>query len=121
MRIITPFFHGILDYVLIIFLLASPAIFGMTGILATFTYGLGIVHLLLTILTAFPLGLIKVIPFRIHGIIEVVVSIFLALMAFWFYNQGNVLGFYFYMVMAIIIMIVFILTNFRGSPVNRPS
>lgn len=114
MRIISPFVHGILDYALILFLLASPTLFNMTGNLALFTYVLGGVHFLVTILTAFPLGLLKVIPFRIHGLLEVVVAILLALVSFYFYNAGEVLGFYFYMGLAIVIMLVFILTDFTG-------
>lgn len=113
MKIISPKVHAILDYATVIFLLASPSLFNMEGPLRTFTYALAGIHFLLTILTGFPLGLIKVIPFRIHGLIEVVVALALAGVAFWFKSNDSLTGFYFYLVLAVIIMIVFVLTDFK--------
>ncbi len=113
MKIISSKAHGILDYATALFLLASPTIFKMEGDLCLFTYVLGGVHLVLTAITNFEVGLLKLIPFRIHGLIEVVVSLALAGVAFCFYNNNNEFGFYFYMALAVVIMIVFILTDFR--------
>ena len=115
MKIISSKVHGILDYATVIFLLASPTLFKMEGNLSTITYGLGVVHFCLTILTNFEFGLIKIIPFRIHGLIEVIVALGLASLAFWFYDNANVFGFYFYITLAIVIMIVFILTDFKNT------
>ena len=115
MKIISSKLHGILDYIVVIFLLASPTIFKMEGTLCSFTYGLAAVHFILTILTRFELGIIKVIPFPLHGIIEFFVAIGLALLSFWFNRNGNSLGFYFYLYLAVAIMIVFILTDFKGT------
>lgn len=119
MKIISSKVHGILDYIVVVFLLASPTIFKMEGMLATFTYALGCIHFLLTILTNFELGIIKLIPFRIHGLIEIIVAVALVAVAFWFYSQGSTLGFYFYFVVALLILVVFVLTNFtppRATP-----
>ncbi len=116
MKIISSKIHGMLDYATVIFLLASPTIFKMEGNLGTITYTLAAVHFCLTILTDFESGVIKVIPFRIHGVIEMIVAVALAALAFWFYNNGDTIGFYFYMALAIVIMIVFILTDFGSAP-----
>ncbi len=115
MKIISSKTHAILDYATVIFLLASPSLFKMENLLSTFTYVLAGVHFLLTILTNFEFGLLKVIPFRIHGLIEIVVAIVLAAIAFWFNNNGSELGLYFYLLLAVVIVIVFILTNFRSA------
>lgn len=115
MRIISPKSHGILDYIVVLFLLASPTLFKMEGSLCLFTYVLGGIHLLLTIFTNFELGIIKMIPFPIHGLIEFFVAIALALVSFWFNRNGNILGFYYYLYFAIAIMLVFILTDFKGK------
>lgn len=113
MKIISPKVHAVLDYLTVVFLLASPSLFNMESPLSTFTYALAGIHFLLTILTSFPLGLIKVIPFRIHGLIEVAVALALAGVAFWFKNNNSLTGFYFYLVLAAVIMIVFVLTDFK--------
>lgn len=108
--------HGYLDYATVLFLLAAPSLFKMEGTLSTFTYGLAAVHFILTALTAFEVGLVKVIPFRVHGLIEFVVAIALAGVGLWFRNDGNDLGFYFYVALAIVILIVFLLTDFKRAP-----
>ncbi len=113
MKIISSKVHGILDYATVVFLLAAPTLFQMEGALSTFTYVLAGVHFSLTALTAFEPGLIKLIPFKLHGIIEFVVAIALAGVAIWFKSNDNELGLYFYLSLAIVIMIVFLLTDFR--------
>lgn len=115
MKIISSKVHGILDYLTVIFLFAAPTLFKMEGALCTFTYALAGIHLLLTAITNFEPGIIKIIPFRIHGLIELTVSVALIAVAFWFNSNGNLLGFYFYMGLAIVILIVFLLTDFKGS------
>ncbi len=116
MKIISSRVHGYLDYATVLFLLAAPSLFHMDGTLATFTYSLAGIHFVLTALTAFEVGLLKVIPFRIHGLIEFVVAIALAGVGLWFRSAQNNLGFYFYVSLAIVIMIVFLLTDFKGAP-----
>ena len=115
MKIISSKVHGILDYVTVIFLALSPTLFHMEGNLKNFTYGLAAVHLLLTVLTRFEFGLIKLIPFKIHGLIELIVAVALAAVAFWFYSDNNILGFYFYIWLCIIILAVFLLTDFSSG------
>ena len=118
MKIISSKVHGILDYLTVIFLFAAPTLFKMEGTLCTFTYALASIHFLLTALTNFEVGIFKVIPFRIHGLIELVVSVALIAVAFWFNSNGSELGFYFYIGLAVVILIVFLLTDFKGSRNN---
>ena len=115
MKILSSKAHGILDYLLSAFLLLTPTLFQTEGMFCKITYVIGGIHLLLTILTRFELGLIKVIPFRIHGLIELVVSIALAGLAFWFHNEGNSFAYWYYLVLAITVLIVFIITDFTAA------
>jgi hypothetical protein len=87
MKILTSKLHGIIDYVVVIFLLASPSLFSLPEFTACCTYILAGIHLTLTVLTDFEVGLFKVIPLKIHGTIELTVS--LALVAFAFYLGGR--------------------------------
>ncbi len=115
MKIITSKIHGILDYLTVIFFALSPTLFHMEGNLKNFTYALAFVHLLLTIFTRFELGLVKLIPFKIHGLIELVVAIALTAVSLWFNHNNNTLGFYYYLWIAIVIAIVFLLTDFSSN------
>lgn len=115
MNILTSKSHGVLDYIFSIFLLASPTLFQMEGNLSTITYALGAAHLLITALTNFEVGLVKLIPFRIHGLIEIVVALALVGLAFWLNNEGNEFGFYYYLAIAGVILIVFVITDFKNT------
>jgi hypothetical protein len=97
----------------VIFLLASPTIFKMEGQLCVFTYALAAIHFLLSIFTKYETGIIRIIPFPLHGLIEFLVSVALILISFWFNKNGNSLGYFFYLYFAIAIMLVFILTDFK--------
>lgn len=48
--------------------------FTMTTDIAGYTYGLGVIHLLLTIVTDYSFGIFKFIPLKVHGLIELVVG-----------------------------------------------
>jgi len=119
MKILSSKAHGVIDYLLVAFLLLSPTIFKMEGDLRTITYALGAAHLLITILTDFEVGVFKVIPFRIHGLIEIVVALALGGLAFWFNSNGSDLGFYFFSLLAVAVLLVFVLTDFKSAPSRR--
>ncbi|MEP6737064.1 MAG: hypothetical protein ABJA70_16190, partial [Chryseolinea sp.] len=76
--------HGIIDYVVVVFLLASPSVFPLGEFTSIFTYVLGGIHLALTIGTDFEAGIFKLIAFRIHGVIELIVAVALVALAFYF-------------------------------------
>lgn len=72
MKILSPIVHGILDYLTVAFFALAPTIFAFTGTYATVCYVLAAGYLLITLLTAFPMGALKVIPFPVHGRLELV-------------------------------------------------
>src|SRR5690349_8032031 len=81
MKQLSPKVHGILDYATVVFLLCSPYLFDMQPNGRLFTFALGFVHLVLTLITDFPMGIFKIVPLRIHGIIELIVSVVLLIIA----------------------------------------
>jgi hypothetical protein len=118
MKFITPKYHGIIDYLRVIILLVSPAIFGFTGSLAIFTYALGAAHLLLSILTDYPLGIFKIIPVTIHATIEVFAGIILIILAYtWFHN--NPVGKLFYVIYGTVILLTWLVTDYMGNEFNE--
>jgi hypothetical protein len=115
MKILSSKVHGIIDYILVLFLATSPYLFKMESPLCIITYSLACVHFLLTILTNFEPGILKLIPFRVHGFIELIVAIGLGSLSLWFREKGNGLGFYYFAGLAVAILIVFNLTDFKGA------
>ncbi|MFD2144584.1 hypothetical protein [Mucilaginibacter antarcticus] len=114
MKILTPKNHGIIDYLVVLFLLASPMLFGMSHTIALFTYGLGLVHLALTLLTDFSVGVVKLIPLPIHGFIELAVGIILIALAYTLFKDDE-LGKLFYTGFGTAVLAVFLITDYNKS------
>ena len=115
MKFISPKIHGLIDYLVVIFLLASPTVFGFTGLVATFTYVLGAVHLLLTALTNYPLGIVKLLPVSLHATIEVLVGIILIVLAYTLFKdnaQGSKL---YYVIFGTVILLTWLVTDYVGT------
>jgi hypothetical protein len=104
--------HGFIDYFIVLFLILSPSIFDFYGTGAGFTYALGFIHLGLTVFSDFPLGLVKVIPIRVHGQIELAVSVLLLILSFTVFNPDKKLE-VFYLILSISILLVWVLTNYK--------
>ena len=119
MKILSSKMHGFLDYVTVIFLLLTPYLFGFNGLVAYFTFSLGIVHLVLTLFTNFEWGLFRIIPLRIHGAIELAVSVLLLGIAFWFRATVDYASFVFYIVFAAILFMVWLLSDYQVRSYDR--
>lgn len=116
MKKLSPVLHGILDYFTVLFLLFSPSLFNMQTTGSLFTYVLAIVHLLLTALTDFPAGFFKIVPLKIHGLIEIIVSVVLVVVAIWFRLSGDDVSFYFYLTFACVLFAVWLLSDYEPVP-----
>ena len=111
MRFISPQIHGIIDILVVIFLLVSPSFFTFTELVIRFTYALAVVHLLLTLLTAYDIGILKIIPLPLHGLIEFFVSILLIVLAYtWF--RHDVTGKLYYILFGTEVLLTWFCTDY---------
>ncbi len=111
--------HGILDYGVILFLWLSPTLFDLPSTTSIFTYVLGAIHFALTISTNFEAGLLKIVPLKIHGWIEVIVSLALIGVAFALGSIDGIKSKIFYLSMAAAIFITWLITDYQGID-NQP-
>lgn len=107
--------HGIIDYVVVLFLLASPSLFGLPEFTACCTYILAGIHFTLTILTDFEVGLIKVIPLKVHGMIELIVSLALVGFAFYVGGREGYLARNFYLGFGIAVFLTWLISDYKSS------
>jgi hypothetical protein len=112
MKILRAKLHGIIDYIVVIFLWLSPTLFGLSEFVSTLTYGLGAIHLGLTIFTDFQYGLVKVIPFRLHGWIELIVSLALIGSPWIFGFDENVTDKFFYIIFGVTVFVTWLITDY---------
>lgn len=121
MKILTPRVHGYLDFIVVVLFALAPTLFGFTGVPAMLSYILAAVHLALTLLTAFPAGIVKLVPFTIHGAIELLVSIVLVIVPW-------VLGFTtqpaaktFYVAAGVLVFVVYLMTDYKAANADPAS
>lgn len=114
MKIISPKIHVVLDYIVALFLIIAPNLIDLSANAAIFSMVLGIIHFLLTVVTIIKGGVLKLVPFPIHGIIELIVSITLGILAFTLFGSHMADHFY-YAGLAVAIFLVYILTDYKAS------
>jgi hypothetical protein len=112
--------HGVLDYATVAAFLNAPMVFGFHGTPAAITYWLAGIHLLMTGCTDFPLGFFKWIPFKIHGVIELLAGIFILIAPWIFGFAQDVAARNFFLATAIIVLVVVALTDYSQRVVRPP-
>jgi hypothetical protein len=115
MKILNSKLHGIIDYAVVIFLWLSPTLFQLPEYTSWVTYAVGGVHLTLTLLTDFKVGVFKIVPLKIHGLIELIVSIALVGVAFYLGNMEGSLSKTFYLLFAAAVFITWLLSDYTAS------
>jgi hypothetical protein len=111
--------HGILDYGVVIIFALAPSLLGIAGISALLCYALAVIHLMMTLLTDMPLGVVKVIPLKLHGAIELVVGLALIVVAWVIPDLAS--GQLFFTLMGAIIFFVWVSSNYGDSKIQAPA
>jgi len=118
LKVISDTTHGILDYLTVAIFALAPSILGLTGFAALVSYALAVIHLAMTLLTNMPLGVIKIIPMRLHALVEVIVGPILVVAAL---VLPTILGDRreFFLVMGLVILAVWLLSSYGRSAITR--
>jgi hypothetical protein len=74
MRILSGQVHAALDYVTVVIFALGPSIVGLSGAAAIISYALAVVHLAMTLVTDIPFSLLKVMPLKLHALVEAIVG-----------------------------------------------
>jgi len=115
MKILSDTTHGILDYVTVALFVLAPSLFGFTGIAAVISYALAGIHLAMTLLTDMPLGVVKVIPMKLHAFVEMLVGPVLVVGALAF-PALVADGRGFFIAVGIVIIAVWLLSHYGPAP-----
>jgi len=113
MKVLGAFSHGVIDYLMVILLAIGPGVAGFHGAQATICYALAAVHFLLTVITRFPLGVLKTLPFWLHGTVEIIVAVLLVILP-WLANfSAGVNSRKFFVAIGVLIFVIWLLTDYR--------
>jgi hypothetical protein len=113
MKVFSPRGHGYIDYLVVLGFLGGPTVFGLQGPPEVACYVLACVHLLLTIATDAPFGLVRAIAFPLHGILEFFVSIALMAMPWLLGFHADEVARNFYIGSGACVLLAFLITDYR--------
>ena len=115
MKVISPRIHGYLDFLTVFIFLLATTLLGLGQLSAMLAYGLAVVHLIVTLASDFPFGVVKLIPFTVHGWIERMVGPLLIAIPFILNFSTEEAARNFYIAMGIIIIVVGMLTDYQAE------
>jgi hypothetical protein len=115
MKFLNPRIHAFLDYALAIALALAPMLFDFIGTARVLCFVLAGSILVLSLLTRYPLGVIRAIPFKIHGYIELAAGIF-TLAAPWILNFDQIgLARNLFIGVGVLVVALFIVTDYEAT------
>lgn len=114
-KVLDPKTHGILDYALAALFLLAPMLFGFSETAATVSYVIGVLYIGTSLLTRYPLGAIKVIPFPIHGVLESVMAASWIVMPWLFGFASDAAARNFFVVAGVGLLVVALLTDYKAT------
>ena len=118
MKILSPQSHGFVDYAAVLALFVLPSLFNFTNTPANLCYLLGATQLIVSLLTRYPLGLIKRIPFPLHGYYELVVSLLLIPLPWLIGFSNEDASRNFFVISGASLFVVWLVTNYRAVPAD---
>ena len=116
MRFVSPRLHRVLDYATVAVFALSPTLIPLTGVAATVAYGLALVHLAVTLGTAFADGSRRPLPLPVHGALETVVG--MALVALPLVVGWTGPARVFYLIVGAVILVASLVSQYRTD--KRP-
>jgi hypothetical protein len=116
MKLLTPKAHGFLDYLVDLAFVSAPFVLDYRGIPAVIGWTLAGVHFVMTIMTAFPMGVVKVIPFTVHGAIELLAALALIAIPFLAGFSSVAAPRNFFIVSGLAILVVWAITDYKAAP-----
>ncbi|HKY37523.1 MAG TPA: hypothetical protein VJN18_16385 [Polyangiaceae bacterium] len=116
MKFLDPRTHGFLDYLAVLILAMAPAVLGFEGTPALVCYLVALAQLVVSLLTAYPVSIATVIPFRLHGAIQLLLGIVLvlapSLLSFSPFDNARP----FFAVMGLLLGLLFACTDYKAVP-----
>lgn len=118
MKILNPKKHGVIDYVLVAVWALAPSVLEFSRTPQLVSYASAVALLLLSLITAYPLGALKLIPFTWHRTVEIVVVPTLLAAPWLFRFSEEIAARNFFLVSGVLVGIDVAITHYLNAPAN---
>ncbi|AMR27630.1 hypothetical protein A0257_11340 [Hymenobacter psoromatis] len=116
MKVLSPPAQGALAFLLIAFLAMAPTALNLSGPYALACYLLAGAYLVLTLLTDFPMGVVRLLSYRTYGRLEIINSLAFMGAPFLFgFAASNPTARTFFMGFGAALLVLWVLTDWSGK------
>ena len=115
MKVLNPRSHGYLDYGAVAVLAVAPTLFGLSAVPAAICYFVAVMQLAMSLITAYPVSLAKIIPFTAHGVLELGVAVALTPSPWLFKFSHEDAARSFFIIAGVSLSLVVLVTNYRAA------
>jgi hypothetical protein len=117
MKFISPKIHAWLDIGVAIVLFLAPSVLRMTSVASNICYILGVAYVAIIVFTAYPFGVVKALPFTVHGTIELVLAPFLVAMPWLARFSQDMHARVFFVVAGLALFLVWLTTDYKAADI----
>ncbi|MCB2376309.1 hypothetical protein LGH70_01860 [Hymenobacter sp. BT635] len=115
MKILSPAAHGVIDVCFVVFVALAPVMFDLAPTIDTTCFVLAGGYLLVTLLTNYRLGLLRLIPFPVHGWLDLLTGLALVAAPFVLGLGANTAERNLFLGLGIFSVIVWLLTDWKAQ------
>ena len=119
MKILSPTVHGYLDYMAVLALLVAPALFDFSALAANTSYTLAVLYFVFSLCTAYPLGAFKLIPFTVHGGIELATAVLFIVLPWIVGFAPDDAARNFFIIAGVLLFAVWLVTDYKAADTVR--
>jgi hypothetical protein len=117
---ISPRTHGWMDYAAGLLFLAAPSIWRFGSIATSFCYVVGAAVIVMSLMTAYSMGVFRVIPFRVHRFVDLVLGPVLVVAPWLFGFPDDVHARNFMVIAGLGVFVLTLMTAPRGRAADEP-
>ena len=119
MKLLTPLWHGVLDYWLAVLFILAPTLFGFDAAARPLSHAVGIAYIVASIVTRYPLGVLKILPFPAHGVLEMLAALSWIAMPFLAGFAADAAARNFFIGAGVALVLVVAITDYRAASLPR--
>ena len=115
MKLLNPLVHGLLDYALAAAFLILPGLLDFSDNAASISRIIGVSYVGVSLLTKYPLGALKLIPFPVHGVLESLMAASWIVLPWLADFPDDTAGRTFFMLAGVGLLLVAAVTDYKAS------